>query len=52
MVDGERPLTMDNDQEVGRVSAEREYVRGLSQQERRIEATLRWLRRADCESRA
>jgi hypothetical protein len=43
---------MRDDQEVARVSAEREYVRRVSQQEQRIEAAWRWLRRADCESLA
>lgn len=45
--DGELQLTTRNDQEVARVSAEREYVRRVSQQEQRIEATFRWSPRAD-----
>ena len=50
MGDGEEPQTMRNDQEVAGVSAEREYVRQVSQQEQRIETTWRWLHRADCGS--
>lgn len=52
MGDGEELLTMRNDQEVAGVSAEREYVRQVSQQEQRIETTWRWLHRADCGSLA
>ena len=48
--DGERPLTTLDDHEVAAVSAEREYVRRVMEQERRIEATWRWSHRVDCGS--
>jgi hypothetical protein len=48
--DDELPPTMRNDQEVGRISAEREYVRQVSQQEQRVEAVWRWSRRVECRS--
>ncbi len=50
MGDDEQPLTIRNDQEVGGVSAEREYVRRVAQQEQRIEAAWRWSHRVDCRS--
>ncbi len=48
--DDEQPQTMRDDLEVGGVSAEREYVRRVAQQEHRIEAAWRWSHRVDCRS--